>query len=130
MFLSVLLGQQALALDCVAPPEQPFETATSVFLAQVTEHNPDSTSAPIMIVKVYKGNIDQITKDNPRIEFSDVMSVAPAYTFVKGQRFLLYDQTLIGDCNYLNKQVNAKQIKAFEKVHKPVWVKSRSWKKR
>ncbi len=65
VLLSISFGQQAFALDCVALPEQPFETATTVFLAQVTENSletADSKAAPIMILKVYKGDVVQIKK--------------------------------------------------------------------
>ncbi len=58
------------------------------------------------------------------------MGVMPDYAFSKGVQFLLYDQAAIGDCYSLNSQVTAKQIKAFEKEHKPIWVKSNKRKRR
>ena len=122
-----LLGQQAFALSCAPPPENPFETTDMVFLAQVTEDTPDVRSgntqeAPIRIVKVYKGDIAKIRATNPMIRSSDWLG--RAHIFAKGEQFLLYGAARIGKCNFVNRQTDTEEMVIFEKKYPPIWVHS------
>ena len=120
------LGQQALALRCLAPSDNPFAEANVVFLAQVTKSNKNdvnkkSITAPINIIKIYKGNTGDI-KDSTHLYSEDWLG-HPA-PLVKGTLFLLYDYAGIGDCAFANGQIDPERLEAFEKKHPPTWVRS------
>ncbi len=122
-----LFGQQVFALSCVPPPKDPFAQAQVVFLAQVTKSSKASSikkasiSAPMTIIKIYKGKIEDIG-DNENIHSDDWLG--NPRPLKKGALFLLFDHANIGDCTFTNGLIDPEQLKIFEKEHPPIWVRS------
>lgn len=139
LFLFVLKIDYAMALSChmeITSTDEYLVTIKNVDKYNMTKNkNRISSSAQVEVLRIYKGNIDEISKVNkidinmschdiwgiPCNELDDTF----ANTFKEGNSFIIYGPNIdIHKCGETGKLIqNSERLNFFEKDNPPIWIK-------
>ncbi len=125
LLVELLLLSPSIMAECAPPPENPFEYAESVFLAQVIKDNPDQrgifkAEGQIKVLKIYKAEDIEQVKQFSSMTYYDLNE--PANPLKERANFLFYDYPNIGYCTYGSRMVDKTFMFTFEKYHTPIWI--------